>query len=621
MKKSLYISAIVFMFAGTLLTSCSDFLEAEDRTNANQDADSYLNGNPTALLMASYNSLYNFCTEIELTDEGTDLYIPHRGKSASEFDAYSFNASNASIQNYYVRLYGTIGYANGVIEKTSNAGEAAEATFIRSYCYYLLTQQFGAVPYVTRYIQDSQRDYPRTDIAEIYEKCIEALENTKANLPTVANHTNVGAPTQEAANALIAKFYLAWGWDIDTDKGNNTTAAGQETIKKGEYTVNSTEHFQKAAEYADLAIANFKSGGLTMSFEDKWSPSNENNAEVFWAVQYDRASFKGTESEGGHGLQANYGNYYGEPTATAYKYCGSVHGQSLKSVYLFEKGDARYDGTFMTTMYNKVEATPADYTKGGYFYYYNNPAADAKIGYRYYPAYMTAEEVEADLAANQARYTWVPDEKGSPKDNNLPKAFHIGSTSTTYTFKADGSYTKATNPTYSEFIKEVGTGVTVKKFDDKDTKVSANADYRDVVILHASDSYLDAAEAYLMAGDQATAQERLWAVRERSISDKTEADVTFDNYSPDYSQPYPSFVVKPIDYILDERARETYAEQNRWVDLRRTNQLIRYNLAFNPNFSENSAKNIAGEWKILRPIPITEIGNNTSEGMYQNPGY
>lgn len=614
MKKSLYISAIAFMLAGTMLTGCSDFLEAEDRTNADQDADSYLNGNPTALLMTAYNSLYNFATDVELTDEGTDLYIPHRGKTASEFDAFSFNTSNSDIQNYYVRLYGTIGYANGVLEKSGDAAQRAEATFIRSYCYYLLTQQFGAVPYVTKYIQDSQRDYARTDLQEIYNNCINALESVKANLPTVASHSNLGAPTQEAANALIAKFYLAWGWDIDTDKGDNTTAAGQETIRRGDYTVNSTEHFQKAAEYADLAIASFKSTGLTMTFEDKWSPANENNEEVFWAVQYDRASFKGTESDGGHNLQGAYGNYYGECTATAYKQVGSLHGQSLKSVYLFEEGDDRYDGTFMTTMYNKTEATPSSFTAGGYFYYYNNPAADAKIGYRYYPAYMTTAEVEADLAANQERYTWGT-------TNNLPKAYHIGTTSTTYTFKADGSYTKVTNPNYVEFIKEVGTGTTVKKYDDADTKVSASADYRDVVILHASDSYLDAAEAYFMAGDNASAQERLWAVRERSIADKTTADVAFGSYSPDYLQAYGSFVVKDIDLILDERARETYAEQNRWIDLRRTNQLIRYNLAFNPNFNEASAKNTAGEWKVLRPIPSAEIGNNTSEGMYQNAGY
>ena len=295
MKKTLYISALALMLAGTSLTSCSDFLEAKDKTNADKDADSYLNGNPTALLMSAYNSLYNHVTEVAMTDEGTDLYIPHRGKSATEFDAFSFNASTSDIQNYYVRLYGTIGYANGVMEKSSNDAQKAEAAFMRCYCYYQLTQQFGAVPYVTNYIQNSQRDYPRTELATIYENCINELESVKASLPTVASHANVGAPTQEAANALIAKFYLAWGWDIDTDKGDVTTADGQEKIKKGEYTVKSTEHFQKAAEYADKAIANYST--LTMSFEDKWSPSNENNKEVFWAVQYDRDSYKGAESE------------------------------------------------------------------------------------------------------------------------------------------------------------------------------------------------------------------------------------------------------------------------------------------------------------------------------------
>ena len=615
MKKSLYITALAFMLAGTALTSCSDFLEAEDRTNANQDADKFLSSNPNALLMATYNSLYKFAAEVKITDEGTDLYMAQRGKAASEFETFAFTASSSDIQNYYVRLYGTIGYANGVIEKSTNASQIAEATFIRSYCYYLLTQQYGAVPYVTKYIQDSQRDYGRTDLATIYGSCIAALESIKGNLPTVASHANVGAPTQEAANALIAKFYLAWGWDIDTDKGNNKVASGQNQIKNGDYTVVSTDHFRLAAQYADLAIGGFLSSGLTMTFEDKWSPSNENNAEVFWAVQYDRASYTGTESEGGHSLQAEYGNYYGECTATAYKQSGSYRGQSLKSVYLFESGDARYDATFMTTMYNKVEATPSTFTGGGYFYYYNNPSATAKIGYRYFPAYKTSAEVVAELTANKDRYAWT---SGT---NNLPKAYHIGNTTTVYTFKNDGTYTTQSYPNYNEFIKEVATGTTVKKFDDKDTKVSAAADYRDIVIFHASDSYLDAAEAYLMLGDKTTSQQRLWAVRDRSIADGTISHIAYGSYSPDYLQVYPTFTVKDIDLILDERGRETYAEQNRWVDLRRTNQLIRYNLAFNVNFSEANGKNNLGEWKTLRPIPASEIGNNTSADMYQNPGY
>ena len=98
MKKTLYISALALMLAGFSLTSCSDFLEAKDKTNGDKDADSYLNSNPGALLMSAYNSLYNHVTEVPMTDEGTDLYIVTRGQTASEFDSFSFNPSTGAVQ-------------------------------------------------------------------------------------------------------------------------------------------------------------------------------------------------------------------------------------------------------------------------------------------------------------------------------------------------------------------------------------------------------------------------------------------------------------------------------------------------------------------------------------------
>lgn len=614
MKKSLYISAIAFLMAGTALTSCSDYLEADDKTNGNKDADTYLNANPSALLMAAYNSTYNFASEVEMTDEGTDLYMPHRGKTASAFDQYTFNASTAQVQNYYVKLYGTINYANGVIEKTMSETESAEARFLRAWCYYLLTQHYGSVPYSTSYIQSSNRNYPRTSLDSIYACSIEDLKTCKTYLSDKASRANIAQPSKQACDALIAKFYLAWGWDKQVDKGDPKTAAGQEMIKKGEYAVGSNiEYFKLAAQYADAAVNGINLSSL--SFENKWSPKNENNAENFWAIQYDRASYTGSESDGGHSLQSAYGNYYGECTATGLKQSGSIHGQTLKSAYLYEEGDARYAATYMTTMYNKIEATPTDngMKQGGYYLYYNNPSATSKICYMYFPYYTTTTEAEKFFKENKERFTY------DASVNNQPKAYIIGSTCTEYNFASDGSYTKKTLP-FNDLAGEVAGGVTVKKYDDIDTKVAASNDYRDIVIFHASDSYLDAAEAYLMAGDQATALARLNAVRERSITGSNATLSSFSSYSPAYST---TLNIKPIDVILDERARELYAERNRWIDLRRTNQLIRYNLEFNPNFIESNAKNSAGEWKTYRPIPATELGNNTGMDATkdQNPGY
>lgn len=75
--------------------------------------------------------------------------------------------------------------------------------------------------------------------------------------------------------------------------------------------------------------------------------------------------------------------------------------------------------------------------------------------------------------------------------------------------------------------------------------------------------------------------------------------------------------------VLDERARELYAETTRWMDLRRTRQLVRYNVEFNPSIaSVADMANAKGELKWLRPIPAAEIETNTAISQEdQDPGY
>ena len=84
-----------------------------------------------------------------------------------------------------------------------------------------------------------------------------------------------------------------------------------------------------------------------------------------------------------------------------------------------------------------------------------------------------------------------------------------------------------------------------------------------------------------------------------------------------------SFTPTSLDVILDERARELYAERTRYEDLRRTKQLIRYNLAFSRlGVTAAQMSNGKGEFKWLRPIPQEEINRNTALTLEdQNPGY
>lgn len=159
----------------------------------------------------------------------------------------------------------------------------------------------------------------------------------------------------------------------------------------------------------------------------------------------------------------------------------------------------------------------------------------------------------------------------------------------------------------------------MKKFDDpKSENISVNqtSDYRDIVVLHTSDLYLVAAEAALMAGQKAEAEQYVNAVRARSEA----APVQFASYKSPYAELalYSAFTNTDIDLILDERARELYAEGHRWMDLRRTKQLTRYTNIFNTEIAGNAM----GRVKWLRPIPQAEINANESlTEDDQNPGY
>ena len=70
-----------------------------------------------------------------------------------------------------------------------------------------------------------------------------------------------------------------------------------------------------------------------------------------------------------------------------------------------------------------------------------------------------------------------------------------------------------------------------------------------------------------------------------------------------------------VDFLLDERSREMYAEGHRWWTLARTGKLIERVRLHNPE----GAPNIQ-DYHIVRPIPQQQI-DGTIGGYPQNPGY
>ena len=173
------------------------------------------------------------------------------------------------------------------------------------------------------------------------------------------------------------------------------------------------------------------------------------------------------------------------------------------------------------------------------------------------------------------------------------------------------------------FVKQGGgyNGICVRKYDDPASdQVARNNCYRNIPVFHVSDMYLVAAEAYMLAGQDGDALSKINAVRNRAgLGNLT----SYSAYNAQYTIPS-DFVETPLDLLLDERARECYAERTRYFDLRRTKQLVRYNIAFARSISNVSEmSNDKGEIKWYRPIPAKEFDLNYAMDPEkdQNPGY
>lgn len=624
MKKFIIMSALgLATVAG--LSSCSDFLDTDNKSTVTPESQFSDISGWNQQLNNAYYALRDVYSDPKVFCQGTDLYTVGQNASAPVLQSYQYSSDNEDVTNLYKRTYAAINYANCVLKYCKDDKLNDQARFVRDYCYYILTQQFGSVPYITDYIESASTNYPRTDLATVYANVIADLKEIIANgnLESVSSEKDArGRASVIGAKALLAKVYLAAGWDLQTTVND---------AKNGTYTVNSTEYFTEAAKYAsEVADA----VPLTQSFDKKWDFDNNEkgtNAETLFSIQYDRAT-SSDKVTGGHDQQHNFALYMGSNTLGV-KGVKSELCPTERVYYAFDKGDDRFEGTFMTTVYG-YDGNESNWSKQGYWAFYN--ATDAEkanlsIAFKYFPWYTEDSEIEAYCTAHAAQFV-------TTGMKSQTKVFKVAENSTCKAYAADGSYDAKNSATFtqpfSSAIQKIGCLPPVRKFDDKNTTSDckqSGGDYRDVVLLNASEIYLVAAEAYLMAGDDANSLKYLNAVRTRSHASYLGSFSDYKRYDWGYNDAggYVSFgqtdsyglTINKLDVILDERMRETLGEYYRWMDLRRTHQLVRYNTTY-CGLSVNNMTGNDGQIKWLRPIPENEIQINSGiTAADQNPGF
>jgi hypothetical protein len=134
------------------------------------------------------------------------------------------------------------------------------------------------------------------------------------------------------------------------------------------------------------------------------------------------------------------------------------------------------------------------------------------------------------------------------------------------------------------------------QFDPND--VFGFAMFKDFIVMRLGETYLLLAEAQFKQGKLIEAAASLNMIRSRAnATPVTPAEVT-------------------LDYILDERARELLAEENRRMTLMRTKTLVNRTLKYNTQ-TFNPVRGLTSK-HLLLPIPQSEIDLNKDAKLEQN---
>ncbi|MFD1771542.1 RagB/SusD family nutrient uptake outer membrane protein [Sphingobacterium suaedae] len=553
-----------FLLLATLsLSSCSKFLDEDNRGGTTNEEFYRTEAGYNTIIAAAYSSLRTtFRGTPWLLLAGTDTYQMNRGFDNRALMEYTqLYADNADVQTFYTNCYNAtqttnIGiYYNDLVETTEEKKKTwlAELRFLRAFYHFLLIEQFGGIVINNEPTLEGNRlNLPRATLAESYDFVIKEMETALPDLGEDKSRVN-----KEAANHYLAKVYLTRAWDLK----NNAD-------------------FEKAKTYATAAINGYT---ISIPYEELWSPTNEMNDEVLFAVQYDVESIPSTG--GGNNQQSLFGPYLGGAELN-HKYMTSAFIPSWSFHNYYTENDARYEATFMLTIYDQ------------YFDYYDNTKDKTQIPIRaYYPRVWGREYTKADSLA------WV-----AGKEHQIASNFRY------YPFRLDEeAYRKA-------YQIDMSTPV-IKKFDSPSTRevFDTQASVRDIVLARKAESYFLYAEACIGLNDFGSAANYVDKVLARPGNAKDNGAL-----KPLQGIATAANQSAALDAYLIESAKEFIGEYLRWPELRRTGKLKefcgRYNYDIKQVGVDNAFRGLDGSDKIYRPIPQTAIDINEAN-IEQNDGY
>ena len=557
------------------LQSCSSFLEetpynkitAGNFFTTAKEAEQGVNG-----LYFRLRELYRTGYILYMCEAPTDIWKSARAMDV-EFRTWTIDATSGSVSKLWNNCYISINQANAIIKALENneipdladakrAQFLGEAKFIRAHFYYHLVQQYGDVELRTEPTESLITEAYKTPAAEIWNFIIDELNFCVENLPQ--EQSVYGRITREAAKHHLARVYL--------------------TVKRSDKDVS------EAKRLSEEVIAS-SAHSLMNSHKDLWSTDNIRNSEVLFPILFTQnTELNGSGNELHTMFTASYSDHYPNALVRDRTY-GRPWSRIRPTYYLQElydeTKDARWEDCYRTFWrVNKEEATDmvfSPYSKKSEEVVWKK--GDSVMIIPKHP--WTKEQVKAVWPV----WVWMPDEMREELQDKVQSETN-----------PNGEW-----PSNTKFQSGTMYTTLIKLQDPLRPSANEMKGVRDIVVFRLGETYLLAAEACHLLGDNKKAAEYINVIRKRAAlpGKEKEMEITADRIN--------------IDFILDERAREMAGEFCRWYDLKRTGKL--YERMNNPDMNEIVAGKFQ-EYHVLRPIPrdqLTRISN--PEDFPQNEGY
>jgi len=496
--------------------------------------------------------------------EGTDVASPGgiEGVEIPFFKYEELNSENAAVSRMWERCFLIINNANTALKAIGEDGDPAkigEALFFRGYCYNILATLYGDVPLLIEPTSSARTDLVRTPVAQVNDQIIEDLEYAADNLPGIDEAVNESRANKYMAMQCLGEVYLRVG------KPELAEPVLAEIINSGAFSLVEERYGVALGVNGDYFSDMFKFGNQRRS---------QGNTETIWTfeLEYNKGGISGGFTDAPQQRRNWVPAYHNVPGMTyvyegvgddfVHPYGGRGNGRMRPSDWvkykLYEDGDIRNSE-------NNITRT----------FYYNSPGYQATIG----------------VDANGFRVA-----SDSP---NAVKVIEVQEGDTVVLAASD--------------TLEVAYPYTRKwdSFDPTDQWGWTNI--KDFPMMRLGETYLLRAEARFKQSNSQGAAADINVLRDRAFKLSRQ-----ESGNTDLGKVSSSDIT--MDFILDERVRELFAEENRRITLMRTGTLVE-RARLNTDSSIKGTISGLDPKLLLLPIPLSEIQRNKDVQWEQNPGY